>query len=150
MSTLHIVPVADQPEPLKVLGETVTVFAGQDPGKPFEVHIQEGKRGGGPPPHTHPWDEAFYVLEGTLDLALGDETFRLAAGSFVHIPANTVHAYTNASDTTKTLAVVSDCKGGEMFAAFDAEVHELPRDVPKMISISEKLGVDFKTLSGNA
>ena len=47
----HVISGAQPPTELSVLGESVWVFGQGDASKPFEVHIQEGRRGGGPPPH---------------------------------------------------------------------------------------------------
>ncbi len=147
MSDLHIISAKHPPETLSVIGETITVFGPEDSSKPFEVHIQEGTEGGGPPPHYHPWDEAFYVLEGQLDLTINGETQTLAPGSFAHIPANTIHAYRNATKTTKILAIVSDCKGGQMFAAMDAEIDQMPRDAEKLTKLGKRFGVNFNPYS---
>lgn len=50
----------------------------------------------GPPPHTHAgFDEAWYVLEGTLQMRVGDERVAAPAGTFLHVPGATVHAFAN-------------------------------------------------------
>jgi len=49
----------------------------------------------GPPPHAHGMDQFFYVLEGTMELRLGQETYLLEAGSVAHIPAGTPHKHRN-------------------------------------------------------
>ena len=143
MRTHHVVPAARPPESLSVLGESVVVFGQGDGSKPFEVHIQEGRRGGGPPPHHHPWDEAFYVLDGEISLTLEGEAHLLGPGSFAHLPAGTVHAYENVSETARLLAVVSDCRGGEIFAALDERVRKLPEDLPLVQGIGRDYGVEF-------
>ena len=143
MSNPHLIPADQHPRALQVLGEAVTIFGQNDAAKPFEVHLQEGINGGGPPPHHHPWDEAFYVLEGEVTLTVGEQTSRLSAGAFAHIPAGTVHAYTNATTPTRLLAVVSDCRGGEVFALLDQQVKQLPRDLDKLSRINARYGVVF-------
>jgi quercetin dioxygenase-like cupin family protein len=55
----------------------------------------------GPEPHVHRrHTDAFYVLEGELDLGLGPdvERVRATAGAFVAAPPNVVHTFRNASD----------------------------------------------------
>ena len=48
--------------------------------------------GGGPPAHIHQEsDEWFYVLQGNPVVHVGDRTFTLAEGDFVHIPMGTTH-----------------------------------------------------------
>jgi mannose-6-phosphate isomerase-like protein (cupin superfamily) len=52
----------------------------------------------GPPPHVH--DElvdSFYVLEGTLDLIVGDERLTLCAGGYACVLPGTRHTFANSS-----------------------------------------------------
>jgi len=47
-------------------------------------------------PHIHyREDEAFWVLEGELEILVGEDTFRADAGSFIHLPKGVWHAYKN-------------------------------------------------------
>ena len=131
------------PSALNVLGEQVTIFGQDDASKPFEVHLQEGVQGGGPPPHHHPWDEAFYVLQGQVLVTMDGHEHLLDAGSFVHVPAGTIHAYTNQSTPTRLLAIVSDCSGGQVFKQMDQHVKQLPEDLPKVVEVGAKHGVVF-------
>ena len=53
----------------------------------------------GPPPHRHErLHDMFYVLDGTLTVRLGDETFAAAPGTFVCIPPGVVHTFSNPGD----------------------------------------------------
>ncbi len=50
----------------------------------------------GPAPHVHhAGSEMFYVLEGTLQMLVGDESVAVAAGTCVHVPSGAVHAFAN-------------------------------------------------------
>lgn len=140
MRKTHVIDGQSLPEPLDVLGERVTVFGADDDSKPFEVHLQEGQRGGGPPPHRHPWDEAFYVLEGRVRVQVAGETSDVGPGAFVHVPSNTVHAYENLSDTARIMAVVSDCRGGQVFRQIDRVRSE---GLPRALEVSEGFGVEW-------
>ncbi|SEN99042.1 MULTISPECIES: cupin domain-containing protein [Cryobacterium] len=52
--------------------------------------------GGGPPPHTHDVeDEAFYVIDGVLEIMAEDNRYEAGPGDFVFIPRGTVHAFRN-------------------------------------------------------
>lgn len=53
---------------------------------------------GGPPRHVHPSDQSYYVLEGTIDLALGADAVQVPAGSAVFIPAGLPHQNWNRGD----------------------------------------------------
>jgi quercetin dioxygenase-like cupin family protein len=44
------------------------------------------------PGHVHERDvECFYVLEGTLDIGVGDAVHHATPGTFIHVPKQTVH-----------------------------------------------------------
>jgi quercetin dioxygenase-like cupin family protein len=48
--------------------------------------------GGGPPPHYHPNEEQFIlVMEGKMNMILGEETRIVEGGDFIHIPRNVRH-----------------------------------------------------------
>ena len=50
----------------------------------------------GPGPHKHEDnDEIFYVLEGTTSFLVGDKWVDAEKGSFLRIPANTLHDFEN-------------------------------------------------------
>ena len=149
MRTTHIFSTDNRPDPVDIVGEKVTILGENDLSKPFEAHIQEGLEGGGPKPHHHPWDEAFFVLEGEVELTLGQpgdvelihgkETHFLSAGGYVHIPGDTVHGYTNKSPKTVLLGIVSDSKGGQLFRAMDKI--PFPEGLPQVIEVAEKFGL---------
>jgi quercetin dioxygenase-like cupin family protein len=52
----------------------------------------------GPGAHSHPEDDVFYVLEGTMSIRVGDEWLDATRGSFVLIPGGTTHDFENRSD----------------------------------------------------
>lgn len=141
MRTVHIIEADKTPEPVNVVGEAITILAGGDTTKPFEVHIQEGVQGGGPPPHFHPWDEAFYVMDGQVEVTVEGKSTTMTAGGYVHIPGGTVHAYKNISATAKILGVVSDPRGGKFFAAVDQL--KVPEDLPRIMAIAKSFGLVF-------
>lgn len=57
--------------------------------------------GGGPIAHYHKtYTESFEVLEGELEVLVGDETRVLRAGRKATVPRNTLHRFHNATDQT--------------------------------------------------
>jgi quercetin dioxygenase-like cupin family protein len=52
----------------------------------------------GPGAHSHPEDDVFYVIEGTMSLLVDDEWIQAPKGSFVLIPGGTTHDFENRSD----------------------------------------------------
>ena len=52
--------------------------------------------GGGPAPHVHErTGETFYVVNGELEVLMGDTTFTASAGDVVFLPRGTVHRFRN-------------------------------------------------------
>jgi quercetin dioxygenase-like cupin family protein len=49
--------------------------------------------------HSHPPDDAFFVLEGTMSFLVGDEWVDASAGSFILVPGGVIHAFENRGDT---------------------------------------------------
>jgi quercetin dioxygenase-like cupin family protein len=49
----------------------------------------------GPGPHSHPEDDAFYVLAGTISVLVGSEWIEASSGSFVLVPGNVTHDFEN-------------------------------------------------------
>ena len=58
---------------------------------------------GGPPTHTHPTDEGFYVLEGKCTFRAGGETVEAGPGTFISIPRNTEHSFSVDQPQTRVL-----------------------------------------------
>jgi quercetin dioxygenase-like cupin family protein len=59
------------------------------------------KPGEGPPDHVHfSQEEMFFIVEGTYELTVGDQTSTVGPGTVVFIPRNVVHRFKNVGDTT--------------------------------------------------
>lgn len=76
--------------------------------------------GGGPPLHTHPAKEIWFVLEGEFEFPTvrdgRKETTRAGAGSVVHVPGGIPHTYHNVgSGRGRLLAVLSPAADMEGF-----------------------------------
>src|ERR1044072_8834810 len=106
----------------------VVLADSEQTGGGFSVMAQWVRGDGGPPPHVHPIDEWFSVLEGAIEFRVGDEPpMRATAGDSVWIPRGTVHRF-----TTRSAAHVFNCytPGGfeKVIMGLDiaAERHEVP------------------------
>ncbi len=81
---------------------------GKDTGNQYELVEQWGRQGFGPPLHLHKREaEGFYVLEGEVTFAVGDQTVKASAGSFVHVPAKIKHAFRVDSPTARFLTCIT-------------------------------------------
>jgi mannose-6-phosphate isomerase-like protein (cupin superfamily) len=58
------------------------------------------------PDHFHTYDEVIYVLEGEGALHLGSSRTPVVAGSFIELPARTVHCLENTGEDTMRLVAV--------------------------------------------
>ena len=58
----------------------------------LEPHTQ------GPGAHSHPEDDIFYVIAGTMSILVGDRWIDAAPGTFVLAPGGTTHDFQNRSD----------------------------------------------------
>src|SRR3712207_2731996 len=91
----HVPP--DEGRRLWVVDELMTFKAtGEDTGGAYLLTDSVVPPQGGPPPHVHNReDEAFWVLEGELEVSVGESGFRAGAGSFVHLPRGVPHSFRN-------------------------------------------------------
>jgi len=64
-------------------------------------------QGRGTPLHVHPaQDEIFYVIDGSYQFQVGDETFRLEKGETIFLPRNVPHAWTQLAETGKMIVIL--------------------------------------------
>src|SRR5437660_10683408 len=67
------------------------------------LSVIESRTRGGAPWHVHTReDEYFYVVEGTIVVHLGQETYEAPAGSFVFLPGEVPHAWDVGGDGLAT------------------------------------------------
>jgi len=52
----------------------------------------------GPGAHSHPEDDVFYVIEGTMSLLVGERWLDAPVGTFVLVPGGVTHDFENRSD----------------------------------------------------
>jgi quercetin dioxygenase-like cupin family protein len=122
-------------KPLQVVGETITVLAGVERTGSVEMFLQSGPEGAGPPPHTHAWDEAYYVLEGQIEVQMGDQLQTLSQGEFVFLPGGTPHAFRMKSPRASFLSFNSRGGAARFFGEIDRQVGgEL--NIPKLAAIA--------------
>lgn len=102
------------------MGSTSTDFlaTGELTSGKFALVEERAPRGVGAPLHRHPADdESFYVLEGAMTFFVGEGPPRDGApGTFVHIPAGTVHGFRIDSQTARYL-ILTTVQHGEFYRA---------------------------------
>lgn len=72
------------------------------------------------PLHSHPDDESFYILSGTIKLIRqmnkNYEWVNISDNEFVHIPGNVKHAWRNESDKPVTGLIITTSTLGKFFS----------------------------------
>lgn len=143
MSGQTLVLRPDQHEPaLNVVGTQVTVLASNAATQSYGITLQQGEEGTGPPPHSHDWDEAFYVLKGEIHFLCEGKAYVCNVGTFVHVPRGTVHGFSYGSGGGQMLEITgSGALAAQMFTAVDNEIPPGPADIPKLLDVLKRNGV---------
>jgi quercetin dioxygenase-like cupin family protein len=139
-----VVKPGDRSAAFSVLGTNVTVLVSAAESKSQQVTLQSGDEGTGPPPHSHDWDESFYVTKGQVQFTCAGQTTMCVAGTFVHVPAGIVHAFSYGPGGGEMLEVTGmGSQAITMFTALDREIPPGPPDVPKVVQVAGEYGVRF-------
>ena len=123
--------------PLRIVGETIAVLANADATGSYEVFFQTTPEGAGPPPHFHPWDEAYYMLDGKLEITADGETKTVSAGEFVHIPHGVLHSFRAPAGGARFISINSKGGAAKFFADLDREIAG-EMDIPKILSVAAR------------
>jgi mannose-6-phosphate isomerase-like protein (cupin superfamily) len=61
----------------------------------------------GPAPHVHrTYDEAWFIIEGTMEFVLDGQREQLDAGGFVFVPRGVVHSFSNPGPAEARMLVI--------------------------------------------
>ena len=113
-SKSFVIKPADRKTALDVMGMQITVLVSGADSKDQRVTLQSGDEGMGPPPHSHDWDESFFVSKGQIQFTCGGEMIEMTG--------------------QRSNAI-------EMFAALAREIPPGPPDFPKAIQVLGEHGV---------
>jgi quercetin dioxygenase-like cupin family protein len=138
-----IVTPQDYPRALDIVGEHITVLASGEATQGYEIFFQRGPAGSGPPPHSHPWDESFFVIKGQIDFGIDAESTTASAGTLVHLPAGTVHWFRFATDGSEMLSMTSRLGASKMFTDMAREVAPVNPDLGKLAEVAERHGANM-------
>ncbi|ARV59564.1 hypothetical protein BZZ01_13815 [Nostocales cyanobacterium HT-58-2] len=124
-------------------GQFTTKATGETSNGAWTVYEIEDIENNGPPLHAHPWEEAFYILEGELELQVGTETIVATPGFFVNIPENTVHAFRIRSAVAKFLVLIAPEKAKDFYEKIGSVANNLPVDMEKIQPVLDEYGLRF-------
>src|SRR5688572_10375681 len=136
-----VVAPKDYAAELDIVGEHVTVLASGEATGGYEIFLQRGPDGSGPPPHSHPWDESFYVVKGRIDFGIGAESMTAAPGTLVHLPAGTVHWFRFGVGGGEMISMTSRLGASRMFADMAREVAPVNPDLEKLSEVGARHGL---------
>jgi quercetin dioxygenase-like cupin family protein len=63
--------------------------------------------GGKADPHTHPFEQAYYILKGKAEVTIGNDTYAVKAGNALVFPPNVPHSIKNIGKTPMWLIAVN-------------------------------------------
>jgi Uncharacterized conserved protein, contains double-stranded beta-helix domain len=100
-------------------GQVATLIArGQDSDGLFEAAILTGAKGATIPLHVHEaTDEAFFVLDGKVELWLDGKSHLLSRGDYAAVPAGTQHGHVMHSWRTRIVTWTTGSRVGAMYPA---------------------------------
>jgi quercetin dioxygenase-like cupin family protein len=109
--------------------------------------------GSAAPLHVHHAEaEAFYVLDGAIELTCGEQTLTASAGDFVHTPPDVPHKYTVAGDSPARVLLLFSRPGFEsFFAEAGAPLDEppAPPDPVRLQRLAEKYDMELLEAPGH-
>jgi quercetin dioxygenase-like cupin family protein len=136
-----IVAPEDYADALDIVGERVTVLASGETTQGYEIFLQRGPEGSGPPPHSHPWDESFYVVAGQIDFGIGADSKTAAPGTLVHLPAGTEHWFRFGRGGGEMISITSRLGASAMFTDMAREVEPVDPDLEKLAEVGGRHGL---------
>ena len=136
-----VVTPKDYARPLNIVGEQITVLASGKATGGYEIFLQRGPEGSGPPPHSHDWDESFFVTKGEIDFGIGEKTMTALPGTLVHLPAGTVHWFRFAKGGGEMVSMTSREGASNFFTDVDREVSPQNPDLPGLVKVATRHGL---------
>lgn len=143
-----VIQPSGYPRSLNVVGEHITVLAPGAATGGYEIFLQEGPEGSGPPPHSHSWDESFYVTRGEVVFGIADKESIAEAGTLVHLPGGTVHWFRFGKKGGQMISMTSREAASAMFEHIDREISPEAPDLPRLLAIAGEHGTELAVQDG--
>jgi len=136
-----VVAPDDRATSLNVVGEQITVLASGEQTGSYEIFLQAGPEGTGPPPHSHDWDEAFYVLRGEVAFTAGDVDRTAGPGTLVVVPRGTTHSFRLGAGGTEMLSFTSSAGAAAFFTDIDRQIAPDRPDLDTLVAVATAHGL---------
>jgi quercetin dioxygenase-like cupin family protein len=126
---------------LNIVGEQLTVLASGEATGAYEIFLQRGPESSGPPPHSHPWDESFFVTKGVVDFGIDGGSMTASAGTLVHLPAGTAHWFRFGKGGGEMISVTSRLGASKLFADMAREIAPVNPSLEKLAEVGSRHGL---------
>jgi quercetin dioxygenase-like cupin family protein len=134
----------DRSPALNVVGVKIEVLVSEESSNTQQVTVQSGDEGVGPPPHSHGWDESFYITKGQVTFTSGGQATACSPGTLVFVPAGTVHAFCFGPGGGEMLEFTgAGSNAVKMFTALDREIPPGPPDIPLVTRVGGEYGLSL-------
>lgn len=136
-----VVAPKDYDRALNIVGEQLTILAPGARTGGYEIFLQRGPEGSGPPPHSHPWDESFYVVKGEIEFGIGSEHMTATPGTLVHLPAGTTHWFRFRAGGGEMVSMTSREAASHFFTDVAREVSPTNPELDKLARVGDRYGL---------
>ena len=132
-------------EELSVLGTKVRfLLEAAKTNHSFSLMEVELPKDQGPPPHDHPWDEAYYIVDGDVWFMVQNKEQVFSTGDFVYAPGGTLHSFRGAGEKPARVLVFDAPATAEGFFRDAArEIVTYPDDLIKVPEIGARYQLRF-------
>lgn len=137
------ITTTDASDRLSVLGEVLRPLLTNAMGSSLEIFDTSGPASAGPPPHCHPWEEVYVVLEGELEVMIDGESHLILPGGVAHVPGGVTHSYRNITEA-HFLTITTEGQAARFFAEVSSEVEMSPPDIPGVVRVASSHEIEFK------
>lgn len=139
------------------IGHLISILlSGKDTGGSFSLIHGYEIRGLEPPPHIHTLeDESFYILDGEITYAVGNEVFKAKKGNWVFLPRGIRHSFQVVTEQAEVLIHLSPGGFENYFIEMSEPAHEMvipprpqgPPDVKRITETASRYGIRFPGLT---
>jgi quercetin dioxygenase-like cupin family protein len=146
MQKTYISQLAGQGKPLNITGDPfICKVVGQETANGWALFEATVLPGSIVPDHKHDgFDEAFYILEGELEMSVEGEKVTAAQGYFINIRRGAIHGYQNKrSEAARYLTWTHPAGIEHFYEEISEKVKVLPEDLGKVLAIAEKHQIEI-------
>ena len=127
------------------MDDVTVILSSEDTNGAFSLSEHVNPPGRGVPLHTHRReDETFHILEGEVEIQIGDETIIARKGDTAFLPRDIQHSWRVVGDSVARM-LVTITPGGfdEFFTELSRMPANEPPDMERLLALSARYGLEF-------